>query len=216
MEFFPAPWNLNGKGYIFLYKFDKDFIKKNANVPAYLENKFAGGLGSVMLVDYASSNAGPYGELLFIPGKFNHQGKKLNTISKIYVSTMKSVVNGKKNWGIKKEQADFKFKAIHKNKERIRISVAGTTAADITLSSFGPSFPITTRFLPFPLVQEQNGKYYYTRFFGNGKGRLAKIDTIKINGDLFPDISGIKPIAVIKAEPFAITFPIARVSRHDR
>ena len=34
------------------------------------------------LVDYAESNAGPYGELLFIPGKFRFGGKKLDTISK--------------------------------------------------------------------------------------------------------------------------------------
>jgi hypothetical protein len=213
MEFFPSPWNLHGKGYIFLYKFDKDFVKNNTEVPNFLKDNFIGGFGSVMLVDYASSNAGPYGELLFIPGKFCHEGKKLNTISKIYVSTMESVVNGRKNWGIPKEQADFKFKMLNNKKERIRVSVAGTTAADITLSSFGPSFPINTRFLPFPLVQEENGRYYYTRFFGNGKGRLAKIDKMEINSELFPDISGIKPIAVIKAEPFDITFPIAKVRK---
>ena len=76
---YPAPWNLRGKGYIFLYKFKKDFVAQSGNVPAFLDGAFAGGFGSVMLVDYGESNAGPYGELLFIPGKFRFGGKK-NTI----------------------------------------------------------------------------------------------------------------------------------------
>ena len=106
---YPAPWNLRGKGYIFLYKFKKDFVGQNGNVPSFLDGAFAGGFGSVMLVDYEESDAGPYGELLFIPGKFRFGGQKLDTISKIYVSTMESVVNGRANWGIPKEKADFSF-----------------------------------------------------------------------------------------------------------
>ena len=71
---YPAPWNLHGKGYIFLYKFKKDFVAQSGNVPAFLDGAFVGGFGSMMLVDYEESNAGPYGELLFIPGKFRFGG----------------------------------------------------------------------------------------------------------------------------------------------
>jgi hypothetical protein len=93
----PAPWHLTGKGYILLYKLQRSFIENHGMVPPFLQGKFSGGFGCIMLVDYATSDAGPYEELLFIPGKFHHEGKKLNTISKIYVSTIDSVVNGRRN-----------------------------------------------------------------------------------------------------------------------
>jgi len=74
---YPAPWNLTGKGYILLYKFPGNFVEGKSNLPSFLKGCFAGGFGTLMLVDYSTSNAGPYGELLLIPGKFRHKGKKL-------------------------------------------------------------------------------------------------------------------------------------------
>ena len=208
---FPAPWNLKGKGYIFIYRFNEDFVQKNGNVPAFLEGKFAGGFGSVMLVDYAESNAGPYGELLFIPGKFHFEGKKLDTISRIYVSSMESVINGRANWGIPKEKADFKFEKINDNEEKATITVDGNIAASFTIKSGKFSFPVSTKLLPFPLVQEYEEKHYFTNFFGSGKGHLAKVKDIKINEKYFPDVSLCHPIAVIQVDPFKITFPKADI-----
>lgn len=211
MKPIPAPWQLYGKGYILLYKFNSAFAAKYGHVPGFLQGQFAGGFGSVMLVDYASSDAGPYSELLFIPGKFRHKERKLNTISKIYVSSMESVVNGRNNWGIPKEQADFQFEDQGNGREQVRISVNGTEAANLTLRAFGPSFPVSTKLMPFPLVQQYEDKYFYTSFSGKGKGKLARIEHIAVNGSLFPDISIVKPIAVLKVEPFHITFPVAKV-----
>lgn len=206
---FLAPWNLKGKGYILVYKFKKEFVEKYGNVPEFLKDKYSGGFGSVMLVDYTESNAGPYGELLFIPGKFKFKGKKLDTISKIYVSTMESVVNSRNNWGIPKEQGDFEFEKLNEHTEHIHISAAGKKVAEFKFRSGTMAFPVSTKLLPFPLVQEYEDKYYYTSFYGKGIGKLAKMEEISINPELFPDISLCKPIAVIKVEPFSITFPEA-------
>lgn len=208
---YPAPWDLRGKGYIFLYKFSKEFVVQNGNVPEFLNGAFAGGFGSMMLVDYEESNAGPYGELLFIPGKFRFGGKKLDTISKIYVSTMESVVNGRANWGIPKEKADFSFEKISDGTEKVSVTVNGKSAAEFTLKSGRLSFPVSTKLLPFPLVQKYEGKQYYTSFFGKGKGHFARITGMKINPALFPDVSVCRPIAVIRVEPFNITFPEAKI-----
>lgn len=210
-KFCPAPWNLSGKGYILLYKFPKAFAEENANVPEFLKGKFTGGFGALMLVDYSTSDAGPYGELLLIPGKFMHEGKKFNTISKIYVSTMASVINGRRNWGIPKELADFSFQAIDSGTEKVSVSLEGNMIAEFTLESGKLSFPVNTKLLPFPLVQQYEGKYYYTTFQGSGKGRFAKLKDIRINPGLFPDISGFRPIAAIKVEPFKIVFPEAKI-----
>ena len=208
---YPAPWNLAGAGYIFLYKFSKKTVEKIGNVPPFLKGSFAGGFGSVMLVNYLSSDAGPYGELLFIPGKFRFGGKRLDTISKIYVSTMESVVNGRANWGIPKEKADFRFEQTGSRTETATVTVNGKTAARFTLKSGKFAFPVSTKLLPFPLVQEQDGKHYYTSFSGKGVGHFARIKDMSIAPSLFPDIAGIRPIAIIRVDPFNITFPKAEI-----
>ena len=206
---FPAPWNLQGHGYIFLYRFPENFVETYGSVPDFLKGNFAGGFGSVMLVNYESSNAGPYGEWLFIPGKFRFRGKKLDTISKIYVSTMESVVNGRANWGIPKEKADFRFETLSENREAVTVSVDGKTAARFVLRSRSLPFPVNTKLLPFPLVQKQDGRLFYTDFFGKGMGRFAKVEEMAIDPALFPDVSLCRPLAVLKVDPFSITFPKA-------
>jgi hypothetical protein len=213
-KLYPAPWALSGKGYILIYKFNRNFVEEQGSLP-YLTGHYAGGIGSVMLVDYTVSNAGPYRELLFIPGKFRHKGKKLNTISKIYVSTMASVVNGRRNWGIPKEQANFTFENLDNRHEHIRIYSGEDSIADFTIASGGISFPVSTKLMPFPLAQLYEGKYYYTTFYGHGKGKLARVKKITVNPRLLPDISLFKPIAVIKVEPFSIIFPMPRILNNN-
>lgn len=209
---YPAPWTLSGKGYILLYKFPETFVEKKANLTEFLKGHFAGGFGALMLVDYSTSNVGPYSELLFIPGKFKHKGKKLNSISKIYVSTMISVENGRKNWGIPKELAGFTFKSTKPHTEKISVFSEENAIAEFTLESDKLSFPVNTKLFPFPLVQYYEGKYYYTTFQGSGTGKLAKLKDININSKLFPDVSGFNPIIAIKVEPFKITFPVAKIA----
>ncbi len=209
VQMVPAPWTLQGKGYIFIYRFKKSFVEEQGCLPDFLKGRFAGGFGSVMLVDYASSDAGPYGELLFIPGRFRFRGKRLDTISRIYVSSLESVVNGRANWGIPKEKADFCFHKLSEREEKATVSVDGCPAAELTLRSGKLAFPVSTRLLPFPLVQKQGEKYYFTNFYGKGKGHLAKLREIKIDPGLFPDVSLCRPLAVIRVEPFDITFPEA-------
>ena len=209
---FPAPWSLSGKGYILLYNFNKTFVESLKDLPSFLKGSFTGGIGSIMLVDYSASNAGPYSELLFIPGSFLHHGKKLKTISKIYVSTIESVVNGRRNWGIPKEQANFTFRNSDDGKtEQIHVSSGNNTIADFTIQAGRIPFPVSTKLLPFPLVQSHEGHYYYTSFSGNGTGKLAKVKDIRMSPELFPDVSGIRPLAAVKVDPFKITFPIPRI-----
>lgn len=212
-KIYPAPWTLIGKGYILLYKFPKKFVEQKTTLPKFLKGHFTGGFGALMLVDYSTSNAGPYGELLLIPGKFTHQGKKFNTISNIYVSTMESVVNGRRNWGIPKELARFSFQKTDSHTEMVRVFSEETYIAEFTLETGKLPFPVNTRLLPFPLVQYHEGSYYYTTFQGSGTGKLAKLKDIRINSSLFPDISEFKPLLAIQVEPFKITFPVATIKK---
>jgi hypothetical protein len=209
----PAPWDLTGKGYILLYRFPKDFAMEKGQIPASLEPSFVGGLGAVMIADYAGSNAGPCGELLFMPGKFRLGGKKLASITNIYVSTTESVTNGWENWAIPKERADFCFVAQENSKmEKVVVTRDGETILDVTLKHGGISFPIHTRLLPFPLVQEKGGRLYHTSFTGKGTAHFAHIEDMRANPELFPDIHPYHPLMSLRIDDFAVTFPPARVS----
>lgn len=207
----PAPWDLTGNGYILLFRFSEEFITTQGFIPPEFQGNFQHGLGSIMLVDYHSSSAGPYQELLFIPGKFSYQGQKLNTITKIYVSTLASVINGRKNWGIPKELADFHFEKVDQRNEQIAVTVNDNPLLNIHLRSGGLSFPVHTALLPFPLVQNLDQEIYYTKFRGKGTGKFAKIVNIDVNQKYFPDIGLVKPLAVLKITNFKITFPVAKI-----
>ncbi|BGO94126.1 hypothetical protein NBRC10512_002899 [Rhodotorula toruloides] len=122
----PAPWDLTGEGWIFPIStpFSKTPIPLPDGSYAPLETgtsadqgkRFHGGVGMVMIVRYTSDEAGPYDELMYIPGLFSRAGAENGeepkyhlAISRIYVSTDASVANGRRNWGIPKHRAEFSF-----------------------------------------------------------------------------------------------------------
>lgn len=205
-----APWSLSGDGYIILYKFKKDFIKNNLYTQDFLNDYACGGIGCVMIVDYKKSDIGPYRELLFIPGKFKFKNKKLNTISKIYVTTEDSVVNGIKNWAIPKELCSCDILK-EDNGERFVFSIKGKEFMNIKFKVKKLKFPVNTKLMPFPLVQKHDNKLYYTNFSGKGIGSLAKIEELEIDEKYFPNIKYFKPLSVIKVSNFNIVFPKAKL-----
>jgi hypothetical protein len=209
MQAFPAPWKLKGKGYILLFRFSKQEIEADKFLSDFFRENFCGGFASLMIVEYQSSDAGPYNELLLIPGKFKYKGQKKNTISKIYVSTMASVENGIRNWAIPKELADIKFEQDGKLREKVTASIGENEFFSATFRKYRLPFPVHTAFLPFPLVQLMDGKSYFTRFTGKGCGCPVKLITIKSDSNFFPDLSSKRIIAAIKVEPFQICFPEA-------
>lgn len=208
----PAPWNLSGKGFIIIYKFSDNNLRNFSNYlnpgPGF---EFKGGLGCIMLVDYKTSNVGPYKEILFIPGKFAVNGEKKYSITKIYVSENDSVINGRKNWAIPKEIADFNFEQPDKSITNIKIAHDSKLFLDAKIKEFGLRFPVSTALLPFPLCQYQDEMLYYTKFTGVGQGRLASVDFSHIDNDLFPDVTNIKPLIAISVDNFKITFPEAKI-----
>jgi hypothetical protein len=186
----PAPWTLTGEGFILLYRFPRDF----AGIQS-------GGLGTVMLVDYATSPVGPYRELLLIPG---HTGRGY-TITHIFVSTMESVVNGRHNWAIPKEQADFDVIAIGERTRRWHIT-AENTEIDLTLTRISPHIPINTRWSPVQpaLIQDNRLK---TSPHGSGKVALARLDRASVSG--WPNFSIHNPLVALESRDFQLIFPPA-------
>ncbi|KAF8586944.1 hypothetical protein K439DRAFT_1408197 [Ramaria rubella] len=164
----PAPWFNKGEAYIF-------FLPTPATLPngAYGPTEagspfasteagtFRGGLGNacVQVVRYFESPVGPYDELLYIPGKFDiPTGKAHLRVTRIYVSTEASIYNGRKNWNIPKYLARFAFTRTYPEKANspIRIEAFPPAPADrkpffsaiATPSTWIPSFPVNTRYIP--------------------------------------------------------------------
>jgi hypothetical protein len=206
-----APWQLDGDGYIFLYKFPKWFVQKHGFLSASQHRDFKGYFGTVMLVDYKTSAVGPYQELLFIPGMFDVAGKNRFSITKIYVSTYNSVWNGINNWAIPKQVADFKWETIAKKKEKIEVSMNDKVFFSAILEKKWLKFPLTTALLPINLVQTTHqDNLLLTQPTASGQGQLASLTSVEVDAEFFPDISLVKPIMVLAANRFKMIFPIAK------
>ncbi|KAI0339249.1 hypothetical protein BDW22DRAFT_1336398 [Trametopsis cervina] len=115
------PWHNDGECFwLFGYSSGKQSLKPSSYGPLEGASAFAdpeqsgafkGGLFSVMIVRYKSSPIGPYDEIIWSPGNFEipPSGKKALRITRIYVSSLASVYNGRKNWNICKHLAHFNF-----------------------------------------------------------------------------------------------------------
>ncbi len=212
-----APWELTGEGFILVYKFQKGFVDKNCFLDHYQADNFVGGLGTVMCVNYQTSNVGPYLELLFIPGVINLKTLNLAkiksgfTISKIYVSTRDSVENGINNWGIPKQLADFQWNELADNQVEVKISIDGKVFFYAIFKRKSFKFPITTSIIPLKIIQKIGNKYFQTKPTAKGKSSFAKLKKLEIEGNFFPKIESYKPLIVTNISNFKMVFPEAIV-----
>ncbi|MCU0465139.1 MAG: acetoacetate decarboxylase family protein [Anaerolineae bacterium] len=204
----PPPWSLTGNGYILVYRFPRPFLEASGALDdtAHL-GEFVGGLGVVMLVNYTSSDAGPYRELLFIPGAFKHPRGRFYSITRIYVSTQVSVVSGRENWGIPKQWATFA------EKDGVTtVSVGGQMVGRFELSGTGPALPTTTGLIPRrwrTLIQTYGSGALLTTPEASGRTGLAKVGRIECDPAHFPDLSGLRPLLALHAPRFQMTFPFS-------
>jgi hypothetical protein len=135
----PAPWSLRGSGWIVALKLPPGAPARDAFLPPGLAGQGRGLASYLMYVDYLESGCGPYRELLFIPGAFPFgDGRRHLTISRILVSTWDSVVNGRDNWGIPKDRADFEVEqGLDGGREdRVRSSATGERCASCASRHF--------------------------------------------------------------------------------
>jgi hypothetical protein len=137
----PPPWQLTGRGYLVLMRFSSEFLRERSFLPERLRPSFRSAMAMVMFMDYVTADCGPYRELLFIPGQCAFSVGHRQTISRIYVETEKSVVNGRRNWGIPKERCDFETEYGRDGADVMRLS-DGRPIAELAFRPFGPRFPL--------------------------------------------------------------------------
>jgi hypothetical protein len=209
----PAPWHLTGNAYIMVYKFSKSFVEEQGFLADYQQDRFLGYVGTVMLVDYKTSGVGPYRELLFIPGMFTFDWKKVFSISKIYVSSHDSVYNGIENWGIPKEYANFDWQQNNDGTEEVSVKIEGKEFFKANFKKGFISFPLTTKIFPLNVVQKLRKDLIITNPTAKGKATLSSMKSVKVDKDFFPDLSQATPLLTMKVKDFEMTFNVPMVKK---
>ncbi|KAJ7126190.1 hypothetical protein C8R44DRAFT_781303 [Mycena epipterygia] len=135
LEVVSAPWNLKGRSWVF----PVSALPTTSSFPAgwctaYQADalssggEFIGGLGLVQIVSYSESPVGPYDELIYVPGRWRYSnGTKAFRITQIYVSTKESTMNGRKNWNIPKQVANFDITTTSDGTTNISVSHPGSS-----------------------------------------------------------------------------------------
>lgn len=210
------PWRLAGSGWIFLFTFEKGYLRERALVPPEFGEGFEARLGVLMLVDYRRSDAGPYRELLFLVGRNLRWRHHLFAITRIYVSTELSAVNGRHHWGIPKQTAEFQV--VRKgDAERAIVLRDGLAEVDLSAATVPDSLvlPGVSSLLPRSwrtLCQPWNGHFYYTRLSGWGMVRRARLLDFRTLPHLFPDVTEGEFVDGFRVEDFRLRFPPAQIS----
>ena len=211
----PAPWHLKGSGYVLALRMPRDLLDNPSFIPDSLQGSRKGNLAYVMFVDYIESDAGPYHELLYIPGTFRFNQSRNLSITRIYVSTWDSVVNGRNNWGIPKNRCNF---AVDYGKEQDNIRLTtdeGTLIAELALRTRRCfRIPTTTALVPAKLRtlgQHFGGQQFLYAPSSSGHIKPAQLLDARCNPEFFPDFSQGKVVACMRVTDFTMVFPLARV-----
>lgn len=212
----PAPWDLLGRGYISLLRFAENSPAQDAFLPDSLSGKRSRSRTAwMMFVDYATSDVGPYHELLFIPGSFPFEdGRRHLSISRIFVSSMDSVVNGQRNWGIPKDEAQFDVRYGADGVDHVRVSKDGEFLAELQFRHYPLPLPFSTALVPKSLrtlAQHHDGKTYVYTPSAQGWVRPAKLVSARSNPNLFPDLAQARAPVSIAVPRFSMRFPVSRI-----
>ncbi|WP_437326973.1 acetoacetate decarboxylase family protein [Sorangium sp. So ce381] len=210
----PAPWTLAGDATIVMLELPGPLLEEQSFIPEALRPRFEGRYSLLMALDYASSNVGPYRELLFIPGRFRTRRGLCWSISKIYVSSWDSVVNGQRNWGIPKEHADFEIAREADGSERFRASQGGEVFADLRFAAAGPSLPASSALVPARLrrlVHHRDGHDYFCAPTARGSARHARLIEARVDPARMPRVDEGRVVFAARLSRFQAEFPVADV-----
>lgn len=206
----PAPWHLTGEGYVVAVWMPASDTTSKWRWPR-------GHIELLVFANYIHSDVGPYHELLHIPHLSRGIIKGYPSIDKIYVSTLASVINGQKNWGIPKQLAQFDYQKItaqsEQDVERIQLkTLKHQPIAHIEFQTQRLQFSVSTTMLPRrlrTLVQDWQGKRFYTAPEASGHACIASVKNWTFDPVHFPDLSQSKVLSAFKISGFNMIFPVS-------
>ncbi len=209
-----APWELAASGYILVLRLPRFSLDTQSFTPEAMRPFRTGRYAYAMFVDYASSPVGPYRELLLIPGAFRGVGQDHWSITKIYVSSPASVLNGHRNWGMPKELARFEVEYGKDRYDRIRMLVSDQPAVELTLRHYAFRVPLLSGLVPArlrTLTHVVDGRRFTVTPSGSGKIHAARLVSARIDGRFFPPFDPSQVLAAVKLSEVRVTFPKAAI-----
>ncbi len=193
-------------------------LMADKRIPLDIRDSLKSSVSVLMYVDYTHSNAGPYKELLYVPGtaQFSEKlgNKRLLTISNIVVSSASSVKNGRINWGIPKNLCNFDVAQGPENLQEISLHQDDIPQFELAYRGKGFAFPIHTGLVPGfmkTLGQRWEGKEFMYSPSAKGKARFAKVHVMQNLGNAFPDLDLNEVLMALEITQFQMTFPVAHI-----
>jgi hypothetical protein len=208
----PAPWQLRGESYAFLTKLPMPRGRAELFASSELAEARFGQLGLVMFVDYTASPVGPYRELLFIPGTFRFGKHRRPSVTKIYVSTRASVENGRRNWGIPKELAEFDTDDGADGVKRVSMRVGGRVVVELWLRHGKLALPATSSIVPRALRtlgQTLGGQTFETTPSFRGIVQRAHVTHAWSEPGAFCTLSAERVVTGVRLSKLELHFPPA-------
>lgn len=196
----PPPWDLAGRGAILWLR-----PAKGGQRRGLLD--FGGALA---FVAYERSGVDPYLELLHVPYLTHSRGTVGPTIDRIWVTSQRSVISGRANWGIPKDLARITLADEPSGAERWEASIGGELLASLTLTPVGPSLPTYKPRWAGRLLQQMEGRRYATPIDATGKVRFAKVATFEL-GPIFSDVDPARVAAAVTIPSFRMGFHAADI-----
>lgn len=211
----PAPWQLRGRAYVSLLRFPDYAPERDRFVPDTLQDqRIRSPWGALMFVDYSHSDVGPYHELLYIPGAFPFaDGNDHASITRIFVSSLDSVVNGRRNWGIPKDLAEFDVRYRAWGVE-VEVSREGRRCASLAFRHYPLGLPVLGALVPGRLRglgHHRDGKTFLCTPRASGLALLARCTRLKLEAAEFPEVPRERVAASVYLPAFRMRFPEAIV-----
>ncbi|BGP48162.1 hypothetical protein JCM10450v2_004034 [Rhodotorula kratochvilovae] len=175
LPFAPAPWLMEGSGWVIpIYTPfsttpiplpEGSYAPFEAGSSADMSDRFHGGVGMVLILRYSNTDVGPYDELILIPGLFSntHKGAKEPSydlaITRIVVSSDRSTVNGRREWGMPKHRGVFSFTSTPSGHTTITVAHPTSPSTPYFRTTLRSSWatplalPVSTSWLSFRAVK---------------------------------------------------------------
>lgn len=208
----PAPWQLRGDLYVSMLRFPRAMLDHCSFTAESLHgHRRPSRCGYLMFADYHQSPVGPYQELLFIPGAFLFgDGRRHWSVSRIFVSSPHSAVNGQRNWGLPKQTADFRLQRSRRGELQVEVSRGRQTFAELALATRALSLPFRTALLPTKLRtlgQRMDGIDYICMPELGGRLHAARLLRARADAAIFPDLGRGRAVATLAALDATLRFP---------
>ncbi len=235
----PPPWRLRGRGYVVVYR------RPRACACGDAAGRGTGALAALLLLSYHSSPAGPYGEAILACGPLRDpdglRPRLRWTVRRIWVTTAVSLANGRRNWGLPKQEAHIDFDGGSRPARRTEAGATGRRGAapartetvvarlpagarppgsrrilEADLRPWGPHLPVP-HCLTLRLLQSLGGRSYRTDITGGGRVRPARLERLVVGSPHLPAfLNHARPLLVLAVEELGVIFPPARVLPSER